>query len=149
METGQFTVEQRYDWNADQHFAAILRFDELADAMDGQVDYVGLPGGEATEAQVVEVKLKLFGWLPIGSWRMEVLERDDNRRCLRSSERGGAVKSWFHTITVTPLEDGGCLHIDHLDIDAGWLTGFYSGMARRMYQKRHAQRLALRSERVH
>lgn len=141
-----FTIEQAYAWDADRHFAAIVRYDELSEAMEGQASYAGLPEGEAQVGQVFEVRIKLMGWLPIGNWRIEVLERDDGRRILRSFESGGAVKSWRHTITVTPREEGGSVHRDALEIDAGWLTGLYAGMARRMYARRHAHRLRLRGE---
>lgn len=143
--TASFTLERTYDWEADRHFAAIVRFDELAEAMQGQARYEGLPSGEAQPGQVFEVKIKLFGWLPVGSWRIEVLARDDEARRLASFESGGAVKSWRHTITVDALESGGCLHRDHLEIDAGWLTGLYERMARKMYERRHDQRMALRN----
>ena len=139
-----FAIEQAYAWDADRHFAAIVRYDELSKAMEGQASYAGLPEGEAQPGQVFEVKIKLMGWLPIGLWRIEVLERDDDRRILRSIESGGAVKLWRHTLTVTPRDEGGCVHRDALEIDAGWLTGLYAGMARRMYERRHADRLRLR-----
>ncbi len=145
-EPATFIIEQAYAWDADRHFAAIVRYDELSEAMEGQASYDGLPSGEAQPGQVFEVKIKLMGWLPIGSWRIEVLDRDDGRRVLRSFESGGAVKSWRHTITVTPRDEGGCVHRDALEIDAGWLTGFYAGMAKRMYSRRHADRLRLRGE---
>ena len=140
----RFAVTQHYDWDADRHFAAILHFDELAEAMEGQASYEGLPAGQAQVGQAFEVKIKLFGWLPMGSWRIEVIERDDDTRRLRSFECGGPVKAWRHTITVEPAENGGCIHEDALEIDAGWLTGVYGAMARRIYTRRHAQRSATR-----
>ncbi|MEQ8405348.1 MAG: hypothetical protein RKE49_09640 [Oceanicaulis sp.] len=141
----RFTVERRYAMAADAHFACILNYDELAEAMEGQVSYDGLPSGEARPGQAFEVKLKLFGWLPIGTWRIEVMLRDDKARRLESFECGGAVKAWRHVITVQP--DGqGCVHRDALEIDAGWLTGFYARTARRMYEKRHDLRATLRGE---
>lgn len=66
----RFTIEQAYGWDADRHFAAIVQYDELADAMAGQARYDGLPSGEAVSGQVFEVKIKLFGWLTVGSWRI-------------------------------------------------------------------------------
>lgn len=140
-----FVIERKYDWPADRHFQAIIRYDELAEAMEGQARYQGLPAGEAVQGQCFDVNIKMLGWLPIGSWHIEVLERDDTALRLRSLEHGGAVKAWNHTITVVSTGEHSCLHRDALDIDAGWLTGLYTGMARRMYEKRHDQRQVLRS----
>ncbi len=145
MTAACFTIEERYDWDADRHFRAIICFDELAEAMDGTAHYDGLPEGEAVQGQVVDVKIKLFGWLPVGQWRMEVVERDDASLRLKSFECGGAVKAWHHTISVEALSGGDCLHRDTLEIDAGWLTGFYASIAKRMYRKRHVTRKALRA----
>lgn len=140
----EFTVERRYALSADDHWARIVRYDELAEAMEGQVRYAGLPEGEIAEGQAYELKLFLFGWLPIGNWRIEVLERNDSERRVRSFECGGAVKAWRHTLTVEP--DGqGCIHRDALEIDAGWLTGFYAKTARKMYEQRHDLRAKLRA----
>lgn len=141
-----FTIERRYAWDADRHFAAISQYDELQEAMTGQARYDGLPSGQAYTGQVFEVKITLMGWLPIGRWRIEVLECDCAKRVLRSLERGGAVRAWRHTITVEPLADGGCLHRDALEIDAGWLTGLYARTARNMYEKRHELRSQKRNE---
>ncbi|WP_270375987.1 SRPBCC family protein [Marinicauda sp. Alg238-R41] len=140
-----FTVERHYALSASEHWSRIMRYDELAEAMEGQVRYVGLPEGEIAEGQSYSLKLFLLGWLPIGSWHIEVLERNDAERRVRSFEQGGAVKSWRHTLTVTP--DGtGCIHRDTLEIEAGWLTGFYVRTARKMYEQRHDLRAHLRGE---
>ena len=84
-----FTVERRYGLSADAHWARIVRYDELSEAMEGQVRYVGLPEGEIVEGQAYDLKLFMFGWLPIGRWRIEVLERNDSERRVRSFEQGG------------------------------------------------------------
>ncbi|MGJ3232846.1 MAG: hypothetical protein ACFE0P_13735 [Oceanicaulis sp.] len=139
-----FIVERRYALSAHDHWARIVQYDELAEAMEGQVRYVGLPEGEIVEGQAYDLKLFLFGWIPTGRWRIEVLERNDAERRVRSFEQGGAVKSWRHTLTVTPHGEG-CIHRDALEIDAGWLTGFYAKTARKMYEQRHDLRATLRS----
>jgi hypothetical protein len=140
----RFTVKRDYALNADEHFAQIVRFDELADAMQGQVRYVGLPDGEAFEGQSFDLKLFLWGWIPIGGWHIDVVERSDETRVLRSVEHGGVVKSMRHTLTVTPTPGGGCTHTDSIEVEAGWFTRNFARTAQSMYEKRHDMRAKLR-----
>lgn len=141
----RFTVSRRYSMPAAQHFAAVCDLDELRQAMAGRMTYEGLPGGPVRQGQRIEVRLKMFGWLPVGSWRMEVVERDDAALRLVSHEGGGAVKHWRHELQVT-AEGSGCVHEDRLEIEAGWLTGLYARMARRMYEDRHSARARARGD---
>ena len=63
--------------------------DELTEAMSGQVRYEGMPEGEATKGQSVDLKLFLRGWLPMGRWHIDVVDRNDAERRLESREHGG------------------------------------------------------------
>tara|TARA_R110002072_G_scaffold193739_1_gene350894 strand:+ start:718 stop:1170 length:453 start_codon:yes stop_codon:yes gene_type:complete len=144
----EIIIERDYVMDADAHFARIVRYDELSAAMGGQVRYEGLPEGEALAGQSFDLKLFLFGWLPMGRWHIDVIERDDRARRLVSRECGGIAKRHDHVLTVEPLPGAGCRHTDHLIVDAGWLTGFYARTARRMYEKRHDMRSALRGQTI-
>lgn len=141
-----FIVERDYALEADAHFAEIVKFDELAEAMSSQVTYQGLPPGEAYAGQSIDLKLFLYGWLPIGRWHINVIERDDLARRLVSREHGTMARRHDHVLTVEPLESGGCRHRDELTVDAGWRTGWYAKTARRMYEQRHDLRARLRGE---
>ena len=144
----RFVVERHYAMSADQHFAEIVKFDELAEAMVGQVRYVGLPAGEAETGQSIDLRLYLWGWLPIGAWHISVCERDDQQRILRSSESGGVVKSMTHMLSVSPDGHGGCVHVDAIEVDAGLFTPWFARVARSMYEKRHDVRARLRGQTV-
>jgi hypothetical protein len=140
----EIIIERDYALDADAHFARIVRYDELAEAMSGQVRYEGMPEGEVTKGQSVDLKLFLHGWLPMGRWHIDVVDRNDAERRLESREHGGMAKRHDHVLTVTPLPGGGCRHRDHLIVDAGLMTGFYARTARRMYEQRHDLRQKLR-----
>ena len=144
----ELVIKRDYAMDADAHFARIVRFDELAEAMSSQVRYVGMPDGEAIEGQSFDLKLYLHGWLPLGDWHIDVIERDDKARRLVSREHGGIAKRHDHVLTVEPLPGAGCRHTDHLIVDAGWLTGFYARSARRIYEKRHDLRTSLRGQTI-
>ena len=140
----EIIIERDYALDADAHFARIVRYDELTEAMSGQVRYEGMPEGEVTKGQRVDLKLFLHGWLPMGRWHIDVVDRNDAERRLESREHGGMAKRHDHVLTVTPLPGGGCRHRDHLIVDAGLMTGFYARTARRMYEQRHDLRAKLR-----
>lgn len=144
----EFVIKRDYAMDADAHFARIVCFDELAEAMSSQIRYVGMPDGEAVEGLSFDLKLFMYGWLPLGDWHIDVIERDDTARRLVSREHGGLAKRHDHTLTVEPIPGAGCRHTDHLTVDAGWLTGFYARSARRIYEKRHDLRASLRRQTI-
>jgi ligand-binding SRPBCC domain-containing protein len=123
-------------------FSRVVRYDELADAMRGIATYEGLPEGEARVGQVFTVKVRLLGWLPTPPWTISVIQRDDAAHVLRSVECGGPAKSWRHKIQIVDGPGGAIMH-DTVEIDAGLLTGFYTGQAQSMYRARHAARRRL------
>jgi len=144
----EIIIECDYVMDADDHFARIVQFDELSEAMSNQVRYVGMPEGEAIEGQSFDMKLYLYGWLPLGDWHIDLIERNDAARRLVSREHGGMAKRHDHVLTVEPLPGAGCRHTDYLTVDAGWLTGFYARSARRIYEKRHDMRATLRGQTI-
>jgi len=139
------TVRLAHDYplSAADVFARIVRYDELTEAMRHLATYEGLPDGEAQVGQVFTVRVKLRGWLPTPPWTIEVIRRDDAAHVLASVEHGGPVKRWAHTIQIEDCPEGGSTMRDTIEIDAGWLTGFYVGQARSMYEARHAARRTL------
>lgn len=141
-----FIIERDYEMDADAHFAEIVKFDELAEAMSNQVTYFGMPEGEATPGQSIDLNMIMYGWLPIGRWHIDVIERDDAARRLVSHERGTLAKRHDHILTVEPLEGGGCRHRDEITVDAGFRTSIYAWTAKRVYEKRHRTRAKLRGQ---
>lgn len=118
----------------------------LADVMAGIATFDGLPSGRAKTGQNLTVMVSLFGRLPKQRYFIEVLECDDARMIMRSSERGAGVKRWQHTLTVTETETG-CRLTDRIEIEAGVLTFAFAQLAKYLYTARHKPRQRLLRER--
>lgn len=136
-------VEADYDLSADAVWTNILSYRALSDAMAREAIYDGLPEGDAQVGDAFDVIVRFKDWRPNQNWHIRVVERDDAARRLRTQEHGGLVRSWAHTLTVTPRAEGGCRYRDTVAIDAGWLTSIVATTARKMYEKRHVARKAL------
>ncbi|MBU2981702.1 SRPBCC family protein [Lentibacter algarum] len=135
-------VESNYPVPAAELWALATDYGALAQVMQGIAAFEGLPKGRAVTGQKLNVMVSLFGKLPNQPYFMEVLECDDERMILRSSEKGAGVKSWKHTLEVTETADGSRLS-DKIDIDAGWLTSIFAVWAKYLYSARHKPRLKL------
>ena len=114
----------------------------LQKAMKGIVRYHGLPNAPLALGQVIRTEFQAFSIGPRTPWTMEIVRFDAADMRLLSHEHGGVVKSWNHTINVTPTPDGARLH-DHIEIEAGALTPLYAAWARFMYARRHKPRLRM------
>ncbi|WP_298938503.1 SRPBCC family protein [uncultured Ruegeria sp.] len=136
------TVQNDYPVSASRLWALATDYASLSEVMEGLVSFEGLPAGRTQTGQRLEVMVSLFGKLPSQPYRMEVLECDNQRMILRSSERGAGVKTWLHSLSVTEIESGSRLH-DRIEIDAGMLTPVFALWARYLYRARHKPRLRL------
>lgn len=134
--THDYPVPPRRLW------ALVTDYEALGRVMEGVVAFEGLPEGRTRTGQVVDVQVSLFGRLPKQPYRMEVLDCDDARMVLRSSESGAGVRSWRHTLSVEAIPGGSRLR-DVIEIDAGILTPVFALWARYLYGARHAPRLRL------
>ncbi|WP_161635632.1 SRPBCC family protein [Actibacterium mucosum] len=123
-------------------WALVTDYGALAEVMRGLVHFDGLPQGRTETGQHLQVGVSLFGRLPRQPYEMTVLRSDDAAMVLQSSERGAGVKSWNHTLTVTPTQGGSRL-TDVIEIDAGWLTFAFARWARFLYGARHKPRMRL------
>lgn len=135
-------VENDYSVPAEVLWALATDYGALAEIMKSIATFTGLPSGRAQTGQKLDVMVSLFGKMPSQPYTMEVLECDDARMILRSSERGAGVKAWRHTLTVTKTETGSRLR-DHIEVDAGFLTPVFALWARYLYRARHKPRQAL------
>ena len=135
-----------YPVPAGRLWALVTDYDALAEVMQGLASFEGLPSGRTQTGQILDVQVSLLGKLPPQPYRMEVLDCDDVAMVLRSDEKGAGVRSWRHTLRVTPTETGSRL-TDRIEIDAGWKTPIFAAWARYMYGARHKPRLRMLSER--
>jgi hypothetical protein len=134
------TVSARYDVSASELWAHVVRYAALEGLMSGPLVRVRCPEGEEQAGHDVRLTFRLFGLMPIGSWRFQVTLRDDAGRRLQSQEQGTGVRSWRHEIAVDDAPDGGSSLTDTITIDAGPLTSLICAFARRDYTRRHRVR---------
>jgi hypothetical protein len=139
-------VVNEYDATPEQLWMLVTDYDALGEVMQGIASFEGLPSGRTKTDQKLDVMVSLFGKLPSQPYTMEVLECDDARMILRSSEHGAGVKSWHHTLTVSETETGSRL-TDKIEIDAGLMTPVFALWARYLYRARHKPRLKLLKQR--
>ncbi len=87
------------------------------------------------EGNPFSVRLYYFaGLLPGHRHEITVVERGPT--LLRTTERGGIIRAWNHTLTFEPLGPGRCRYTDAIDIDAGALTWLPVAFAELMYRWR-------------
>jgi hypothetical protein len=139
-------VVNEYEASAEQLWMLATDYDALGEVMQGIASFEGLPSGRTKTGQKLDVMVSLFGKLPSQPYKMEVLECDDARMILRSSEQGAGVKSWQHTLTVNAVGTGSRL-TDSIEIDAGLMTPIFALWAKYLYGARHKPRLKLLKQR--
>ncbi|MFS4439256.1 hypothetical protein ACMA5I_13675 [Paracoccaceae bacterium GXU_MW_L88] len=118
----------------------VTDYGALARSMRGVVHFEGFPEGRLTTGQKIDLKISLLGVLPKQDYHIEVLERSDSPRIMRTLEWGAGVKRWQHLMTVDEIPGGSRL-TDSIDIGAGLLTLPCVYWARYMYHARHKPRL--------
>ena len=81
--------------------------------------------------------LMAFHLIPAYRHTIEVLEKDETTKTLRTHEHGGILKAWNHTLHVEPIDEHSCRYSDTVDIDAGIATALVATVAKGIYRYRH------------
>ena len=136
-------VERIYEVDAEKLWATCVSYTCLSETMASILVYDGLPEGELLEGQSVEVKITHIRVIPEMNWFIDVIERDDVRHILRTSERGGAIRSYLHTFTVDSIGEGCSRLVDEIVFDAGWQSIPMWFWIRHMYKARDKPRRRL------
>ncbi|PWN06602.1 hypothetical protein [Rhodohalobacter mucosus] len=84
------------------------------------------------------LKLRLFGFIPMGEHTIRLTEIDKKSNTIRSRESGRLAAVWNHEITFHETEPGKIRYTDEIEIRAGWLTPAIALFAHLFY--RHRQR---------
>ena len=85
----------------------------------------------------VELRLYLFGIVPLGGHTLLVERIDDAGRVLQTRERSPLLKRWDHRIVVAPAGSERARYADTVEIDAGPLTPIVAAVARLFFRHRH------------
>jgi len=136
----ELTVTARYPHDADQVFARALSFAEMAEATRGVAIYRNMPEGDMAQGETYVIDVLVWRVMHNPHYTVHVETVNHAERRVQSREEGWMIRKWDHTLTVDPLEGGGCLWTDRLEIDCSWATGFMTWVARILYRTRHRNR---------
>ncbi len=97
------------------------------------------------EGQVVRTNVALFGSRKYQPYTIHFVEVNSNTLTIRTKESGGMVKTWNHTMRITPDDQSSqyCYYTDIVDIQAGMYTPLVWLYAKLYYLRRHRQWLRL------
>jgi hypothetical protein len=90
------------------------------------------------EGETVQCRSYIFSIIPIGVHTIYVERVDQRSREITFREKDALVRSWDHTISITPTSSRQAVYRDVIDIDAGPLTILVWAWASWFY--RHRQR---------
>lgn len=107
------------------------------------VTYDGLPTGELHVGQSFDLQVTHFKVTPPLIWHIDVIRRDNDRRILQTSERGGSINTYHHTMTVDEIDETHSSLVDEIDFDAGWLSLPMTLWVKHIYKSRDIPRRRL------
>ena len=85
-----------------------------------------------------QMKLRLFGLIPLGRHTIRLVKIDRENRTIESRESGSLAKVWNHTISFRETSRGIVTYTDVIELDAGLLTPVVWLFSQLFY--RHRQR---------
>lgn len=94
------------------------------------------------------LKLYLFGLIPLGRHRIRLVKIDKQRNIIESREKGFLTRVWNHTITFHQAGDRKVHYTDEIEIKSGLLTPVIYVFAHLFYRHRQKRwkRLLKRSK---
>lgn len=123
-------------------WAVVTDLNHLATLNAPMIVFSSMPDDRLRTGLVIETRVSVYGLLPAQPYRIEVLDADEKAMTVHTAETGSGVRSWNHSIAVTPTATGARL-TDRIEIDAGWLTFAYVWWARKLYRNRDNPRRKL------
>jgi hypothetical protein len=72
--------------------------------------------------QVLRSQLRFSCLIPAWHHQVCVVALDNDRRELKTAERGGPVRKWNHSLSVEPVSQTSCRYTDSVEIEGGMLT---------------------------
>lgn len=94
---------------------------------------------EQREGLKVRGRLWFFHLVPGWEHEIRVVSVDEDRRELRTKERGGFVEVWNHLLKVESLSEERSRYTDEIEIDAGVSTPVVWAFAHLFYRYRQAR----------
>ncbi len=141
---GVVSVSTKLDAPADLVWETLKKTELLLYVMRPLLTVRGDLPKSCRDAQVVRIeRLMLFGVVPLWGHEIHIVRFDDEKREATTSERGGPITKWEHSIKVEPLSEASCRYTDEIDVEAGRLTPLVRLFAELFYRYRQARWRAL------
>lgn len=86
------------------------------------------------EGDQLRARLRFLGLLPGWTHTLRIDRLEDGE--IASSEHGGPVRTWNHTLTFEPISENACRYTDTVQIHAGVLTPLVALFAALIYRYR-------------
>jgi len=141
-------IETHLDAPADFVWSAVKQPATLLYVTRGFLGFSGIDRlpPEWHEEEIFETRFWFFHIFP-ALWKhtLSVKQINDDQKTIVSNEQGGFIRTWNHTIRVSPASSG-CDYSDEIEIRAGLPTVFVWCYANVFYRYRQARwrRLAAR-----
>lgn len=94
---------------------------------------------ERTQEGTYQIKLYLFGFLPLGGHTIRVVRVDPLQRDIYTEESSALIETWNHRLTVYADAAGRTIYSDALSLEAGRLTPVVWALAYGFYRYRQAR----------
>lgn len=112
--------------------------DRLSEVSRPLLEIRRLSGKNCLQAgESYELGLRLFGIIPWGKHRVDIVDISDEAYRFETSERGTGIKSWRHVRRISPISHTSCICSDEIRIQAGLTTPLVWAFAKLLYRQRH------------
>ena len=88
----------------------------------GFFSYVGELPSHRAEGFEADLRLKLFGLVPLWVHHQRFSRVDTEHHEILVEERGAPYGRWDHRMSIEVIGADRCRYIDRIEIDAGWRT---------------------------
>ena len=77
---------------------------------------------EWQEGYEVQGRLVLFHFLPVWRHHLRIISVNDTKHEIKTTEHGGPMRTWNHTLAVEANSPSSCRYTDRLEVEACFLT---------------------------
>jgi len=125
-----------YKGDAREIFLRALEPAEAETASKGYTSFSGMPDHPLREGETYTLDVTTLKIFKTRGYQIHMEKVDPEACVFISREKGGAVKSWVHHMSVIQQGEH-AIWTDDVTVDAGWLTWLVARIGQGMYRNRH------------
>lgn len=143
----RITTTAVYKGDAREIFLRAIEPEEMIAASEGFASFTGMPDHVMREGETYRLDVTTLKVFKTKGYEIHMRKVDTDARVFISQERGGAIKSWTHYMSVVQAGEN-AIWTDDVFVDGGWLTVIVAKIGSKMYRHRHNNRnpISLSSE---